>query len=241
MKKLPLLLALLILFISCKKNEPGEEVTKDEFNDPDWIKLEVPSAGEINAIAGSIDDTLLVTTRTKAYFTVDKGASWQESKHFGGPVPGLLTIQDTIYAFQGYHIDADYKKSYALLPDYYTLDKGLTWKYSTRNYRNMVIQTGIAQTSTNYMFKLNYHKGADKNGNGSNLVLQTTISKIDSNGNEVQFNHPIDRQPLNLYIDPKDRLYVACSGGEITETGTIMGASMFAPAYIFITKAPVTK
>lgn len=239
MNKVFLSIVYLLLFLSCKKTETDRSNDEIKFDDSIWNRISVPNAGEIHAVAGNLDDTLLVTTMTKAYFTVDRGLTWKESKNFNGPVPGLLTIKDTIYALLATSTDETSKKSYAGISSYYTLNRGLTWSLSSYSNRYRSMQTGMAMTSNKYAFRLNYHSGSDINGRGSSYVLRTTISKADNNGNDISFSHPIDKQPLNLYIDSKDRLYVACSGGEITKLGTIIGPSVFDTAYIYVTKGPV--
>ena len=76
MKKLILIItAIAFIIASCKKDNKPETVKNQD--DPNWIKLEIANAGEAYAVAGNIDDTLLVTTKAKAYFTTDKGKTWQ--------------------------------------------------------------------------------------------------------------------------------------------------------------------
>ncbi|MBC7921915.1 MAG: hypothetical protein H7Z75_12600 [Ferruginibacter sp.] len=86
-----------ILFLACIAFGMGSCKKEDSpvMEDPDWIRLEVPTGREAYAIAGDIDKTLLVTTWTKAYYTTDRGKTWQESKDFQGPVPGLFVHNDT--------------------------------------------------------------------------------------------------------------------------------------------------
>ncbi len=237
---LGLSLFLLVTVTGCKKSNPTTEIIKEEvFNDPNWIQIKVPNAGEVNAVAGSINDTLLVTTRTKSFFTTNKGATWQESKNFNGPT-GLLVVKDTIYALAANGFDAKFEKSYASLSQYYTLNKGGSWNNSA--YQNLYksMQTGIATAKDGSMFKLNYHTGADKNGNGNNYVLQTTIARTDRLGNTQSFSYPTKRQPVNLFVDKQDRLYIPTSGGYITEAGVLFGSSMFDPAYIYVSKKAVS-
>lgn len=233
---------LVVAVTGCKKSNTKNEIMKEEvFNDPNWIQIKIPNAGEVNAIAGSIDDTLLVTTRTKAFFTTNKGATWQESKNFNGSAPGLLVVKDTIYALVASASDAKYEKTYASLSQYYTLDKGKSWNNSA--YQNLYksMQTGIATSKDGSTFKLNYHTGSDKNGKGNNYVLQTTITRTDRLGNTQSFSYPTKRQPLNLFVDKQDRLYIPTSGGYFTDAGVLFSSSMSDPAYIYISKKAVSQ
>ncbi len=241
-KVLPiLLLFLLTTVIGCKKKDVTTEATKEEvFNDPNWIQIKVPNAGEINAVAGSIDDTLLITTRTKALFTTNKGTTWQESKNFSGTVPGLLVVKDTIYALIASGSDAKYEKTFASLSQYYTLNKGVSWNNSA--YQNLYksTQIGISTSKDGSVFKLNYHTGADKNGKGNSNVLQTIITRTDRSGNPQSFIYPTKRQPLNLFIDKQDRLYIPTSGGYFTDAGVLYASSVSDPAYIYVSKKAVS-
>lgn len=231
----------LISITGCKKSNNKTEIAKEEvFDDPNWFQIKVPNAGEINAVAGSFDDTLLVTTRMKSYFTTNKGATWQESKNFSGTVPGLLVAKDTIYALISSASDAKYEKTYASLSQYYTLNKGFSWNNSS--YQNLYksMQTGIVTAKDGSTFKLNYHTGADKNGKGNNYVLQTTITRTDRLGNTQAFSYPTKRQPQNLFVDKQDRLYIPTSGGYFTEAGVLFNSTMFDPAYIYVSKKAIS-
>lgn len=123
MKKLLLIIsAIAFIIASCKKDNKSPVVTNQE--DPNWIKLEIPNGRTAYAIAGNIDDTLLVTTHTKAYFTTDKGKIWQESKNFNGPIQGLYTNKDTVMSLLltgGLELEGTLKASVA---QFYTLDMG---------------------------------------------------------------------------------------------------------------------
>ncbi|RYE22273.1 MAG: hypothetical protein EOP42_24645 [Sphingobacteriaceae bacterium] len=242
MNKFVIFILVLCFATSCSKKEVTKEPLQDQvFNDPNWIQLKIPNAGEVNAVAGSINDTLLVTTRTKALFTSDKGVTWQESKNFNGPTPGLLAVKDTIYALIASASDAKYEKTYASLSQYYTLNTGLSWNNSAYQNLHKSMQTGIVTAKDGSTFKLNYHTGSDKSGKGNNYVLQTTISKTDQLGNTQSFTYPIKRQPLNLFLDKQDRLYIATSGGYFTDAGVLFGPSMFDPAYIYISKNAISQ
>ena len=70
----------LLFLVSCEENKPNA-AERDLLG---WTEIIVPNGREAHAIAGSIDDTLLVTTMLSAYFTTDGGAPWQESPDLGG-------------------------------------------------------------------------------------------------------------------------------------------------------------
>ncbi|TKC08625.1 hypothetical protein [Pedobacter frigoris] len=236
MKKIYLLMSFLFFLIACEKNDDSKFVEVETvFDDPDWIRLKVPAGGEIHSVAGSIDDTLLVTTLAKAYFTADGGKTWKESKNFSGTVPGLLTSKDTIFAFIASGFDPAMGRKYAGSPTSYTLNKGLTWQSYHDGAR--FIQTGVATSKKDLTtYRLKYSSGADTEGNGTNWVLRTTIDRIKRNGEASQFEHPVkDHQPLNLHMDSQDKLYIS-TGGSFSKTGVYVGASVTSPAYVYVSK-----
>jgi hypothetical protein len=224
--------------ISCKKDETDEEITKEtEFVDKNWNRIRIPDGGQIQAVAGNIDDTLIVTTLYNTFFITNKGTNISLTTTHLNNTPGLYVSRDTIYALSGSSYDVKFQKHYASMPSYYTLDKGATW-HSVNFRRPLYILTGVVTTKNNSTIQLNYHSGADKNGIGTNYVLKTTISK-NENGNTSLFDHPIkEEQPINLYLDKKERLYIP-TGGSFSENGVYMSASIMSPAYLYISKEPV--
>lgn len=237
MKNFILLLVTIVFVISCKKGETNEETDKEiEFSDKHWDRIRIPDGGQLQAVAGDIDDTLLVTTLYNTYIITDKGTKFSlTTKHLNN-TPGLYVNRDTILALSGTSYDPKLDQHYASVPSYYTLDKGVTWYHTSRPSFYML--RGIVKTKKNVTIQLNYHSGADKNGVGNNFVLRTTISK-NENGNISLLDHPIkDEQPINLYLDKKERLYIP-TGGSFSESGVYMSASIMSPAYLYISKEPV--
>jgi hypothetical protein len=227
-----------VLITSCEKSESRAEFSEEsQFFDKDWDRIRIPDGGQLQAVAGDIEDTLLVSTRYNTYMVTDKGKTFTlTSKHLNN-TPGLYVSQDTIYALYGSSYDVRYEKYYSGGANYYTLDKGLNWLPSNPN-RYLRMLNGVVSTKSNAIIQLNYHVGADQKGNGSNFVLRTTISKIE-NGFTSPFSHPIvDEQPINLYVDKSGRLYIP-TGGSFSDTGVYMSASIMSPAYLYISKNPI--
>jgi hypothetical protein len=233
MKKLILVItAISFIIISCKKDK-SPVVTNQE--DPNWIKLEVPNGITAYAVAGNIDDTLLVTTYTKAYFTVDKGKSWQESKNFNGPIRGLYTNKDTVMSLLltgGLELEGTAKASVA---EYYTLDMGKSWNRYLDYQRAEKISKpiGIVQSTQNkvtYVLKYNT-KPVSANSNaythGPTAILR--------DGKSIYL--PFQVRIENLYLDNNDRLYVAASGGVYDkEKDTFTFNEGNTPAVIYVSR-----
>ena len=75
----------MVLSSCAKKEVPDEPVT---FNDPNWMRIEIPDGKEAHAVYGSIDDTLMVSTLTEIYQTTNKGKTWLKTKVNHQPIYG---------------------------------------------------------------------------------------------------------------------------------------------------------
>lgn len=95
--KLINLAILAVLLASCSKKQP-EIDGNPVFDDPNWIRLEISKGKEAHAIFGNLDDTLVVSTLTSVYQTIDKGKTWKEIKANNQPVYGFFAKQDTVFA-----------------------------------------------------------------------------------------------------------------------------------------------
>jgi|GEM_PF-3229604 len=227
-----------LLITSCEKSETSVELSEESvFINKDWDRIRIPDGGQLQAVAGNIEDTLLVSTLYNTYMVTKNGKTFTlTSKHLNN-TPGLYVSQDTIYALFGSSYDVKYEKYYSGGSNYYTVDKGLNWSLANHN-RYIRMLNGVVSTKNNASIQLNYHVGADKKGNGSNFVLRTTISKTE-NGLTLPFAHPVvDEQPINLYVDENGRLYIP-TGGSFSDTGVYRSASIMSPAYLYISKKPI--
>ncbi|MEZ2335672.1 hypothetical protein AB6735_08545 [Mucilaginibacter sp. RCC_168] len=209
MKKLILIITTISFIITSCKKDKSPVITNQE--DPNWIKLEIPHGNTAYAIAGNIDDTLLVTTYTKAYFTTDKGKTWQESKNFNGPIQGLYTNKDTVMSLLltgGLELEGTLKAS---VVQFYTLDMGKTWNRYLDYQRAQQITKpiGVVQSAQNKVtYELKYNTKPVSANSNAYTHGPTTILR---DGNTFDF--PFKLRIENLYMDSNDRLYVAASGG----------------------------
>lgn len=238
-KKIYLFLLISISAFACKKTSvPATENPESNYNEKDWMRIKIPSGGEALAIAGSITDTLVVTSLYDTYLITKNGRKVTPTLKNLRTIPGLLSVQDTIYALVAQSFDAKYEKHFTAIASYYTLDKGQNWHNISLFGKSML--NGVATSSNRTSFNLQYHAGADLNGNhNSNWVLRTTINKTTASGSSTKFTPPIEnRQPINLHIDQNNRLYITTGGG-FSDAGVYMSPSSQNPAYIYISKDPV--
>jgi hypothetical protein len=240
MKKVLLLLTFMVFAASCKDNNLVDDIPETpEILDKDWDRIRIPDGGTALAVIGSIDDTLLVTTIYHTYVVTDKGNSIIRTKTILNTTPGLTAVQDTIYALSGEGYDPTSKTRFAGFPTRYTLDKGLTWHFLTSKSSVSQVEIGRVTTRNNITYELDYHTGPDRNGKGDSYIHQTTINKIESGVKSV-LKHPIRyAQPSNLYLDSKERLYIT-SGNTIHATGVVIGSPTSAPAYVYVSKVPIS-
>ncbi|WP_041257880.1 hypothetical protein [Fibrella aestuarina] len=212
------------------------------FENADWIRLEIPTGREAYAIAGDIDQTLLVTTWTKAYYSSDRGKTWQVSKDFQGPIPGLYVRNDTTFALHARRYNREGSLLGAWDALYYSPDYGKSWEWYSKTYKNYLDEVKPIATirSTNgivYTIKQNSTPTAP----GSNVatVNPSVIIRQEANTqNTIRF--PFQHNLMNLYLDGKNRLYVAASGGTYQpETNSFFCCTDAMPAVVYVSKRPL--
>jgi hypothetical protein len=208
------LLAIALAAASCHRRDD----TVVPLTDPDWIKLTVPLAfptsDEVYALAGDLDQTLLVATKTTVFTTSDKGQTWQKSKDFGGPMPCLLQRQDTILAFNLFGRSTPRGEHEAKDAHYFTRDFGKTW-VSTRSLPNAEHYLNLGQTAgrlqaagVTYFLQGNSIPDATTSGQ---LLLATDLYRTSASGTTT-VRLPARHYLNNLHFDGQHRLYVAASG-----------------------------
>jgi hypothetical protein len=219
-----------MIFLACSDHTLP---VNDDFNDPNWLRLEIPGGREAYAIAGSLDGTLLVTTWTKAYYTVDQGNTWIESYDFQGPVMGLLERNDTIFSLQGKGLDRQ-GYPYASIAQYFTVDHGNSWKHTHHPELGARIGTVNSPAGAEYFLKTNSTPVSP--GSTVTYVNSTDVMKRSVTGVE-SISFPYKHNILNLHIDLQGRLYLAASGGIYKEeTNRFYCCTSDMPAIIYVSK-----
>lgn len=232
MKKIHLLGFILLLFIACE----DQMIFVEEY--PNWVRISIPKGRQAFAIAGSIEDTLLVSTHTKAFYTADKGQTWIESKDFQGPVWGLMQRGDTIVALFG-RAEKD-GVSAAALGYLYTLNFGKSWNYEPDKYLNARTPIGEAASSFGVKYRIKENRTPTAPGSQVFVINPSTIEKWPHLNNDWgALDFPMKVRANNLYLDHKQRLYVAASSGSFDANNCHQSESENSPAWIFISKRPL--
>lgn len=214
MRNIFLLLATFMAAASCVQNDSRVVQPVGTTEDPDWIKLEIPTGREAYAIAGDLNKTLLVTTWTKAYYTTDQGRTWKESKNFDGPIPGLLVRNDTTFALHITRYDRQGKLLGAWDALHFTADYGRTWEYYSKYYKNYlddVKPIGTVKSPTGTVYTIQSHSTPTGPGSTTAFINPSEIKKQDGLSQET-IRFPFKHRLINLHLDSQNRLYVAASG-----------------------------
>ncbi len=214
--------------------------------DPDWMRLEIPNGREAYAIAGDLDKTLLVTTWTKAYYTTDRGKTWQESKDFQGPVPGLFVLRDTVFSLQASGQDST-GQPYASSAQYFTANYGRTWQHSSQHYTTyagyqfysqLSQPLGVVQTAGGVTYRIKRNFTPTSPGSTAFYINPSELLKEDQAGTRT-IQLPAMHQLYNLHLDAGNRLYVAASGGTVTEKNRINCCGERTPAIVYVSRKPL--
>ena len=196
-----LIFFLMLMLCACEE----QDVPEEKADDSDWIRLEIPEADEAYAVFGDIDHTLAVTTAGKAYYSTDRGKTWQMSRDFQGVVYGLHYVDDTLFALHASGRN-DLGDATASLPQHYSLDSGKVWhNYKGLRQYDLRVVVSVDTTSNGDIYKLEEHI-AD---NG--YVNPSEVLKIKSTG-PTTLDFPPRHNLHSLYLDASNRLYIAASG-----------------------------
>ena len=247
MKKLPLLFLCSFLLISCEDdasnvlpNTPPEEESSD------WTTLIIPNGREAYAISGSIDDSLLVTTWTKAYFTTDSGSTWQESHDFQGPIYDMVRRKDTVFALLANGGLKDYigppfiaDQVYASIGSQYTTDYGATWQRNTnRDYHDIISPIGITKSNSGITYRI---KDDITPLNPDTTSYRTNYSTVEMyhQGYWQTIDFPWEYELNNVYVDNDNRLYVSASSWKYVQENLIQGPDEYHPGLVYLYKHPL--
>jgi len=237
-------LAIIVLLILCSCNK-DEVIKKEEiaFNNPNWIKLEIPNKTEANAVFGSIEDTLLVATVNKIYQITEKGKKLTEANSvFNQRVFGFVKSNDTLYALMANHLKGNNGLKLASHAQQFSLDMGLTW-HSLNLYTNPIdIKKNYQEVkiADNLSFNLNENIEPFPNSPiGSGIVLKSDVI-INKGGLSTVFNVPFNNQITSLHLDKYGKLYIsAASSLHDPITKKFSGVEKQSSAVVYISKKQV--
>ena len=220
-----LLFGALLATASCQKNDPTGPTPEAE--DPDWVKLQIPTpweGDEAYSVIGDLDKTLLVATIERLSATSDGGKTWRTLKVFNRPTYGLLLRHDTLFALSAR--TERQAQPVTTLADQFSTDFGETWAYPTTNadYSQLrAITQPFGQVSAaGISYQIRENSVPTPGSAGSTTQLATDLLRIGAAGQVQTLRLPARHYLKNLYLDPQRRLYVTASGLRFdASTGTV--------------------
>jgi hypothetical protein len=207
--KFTLSIVLGVLALGACRKDPAEP-SQPEY--ADWYALRAPEGRAIQAVAGNIDSTLVISTRFAIYQTNDRGKTWQPSNYtdrFG--VEGFLQRGDTLLAMTASTGAATPTSiAYAISPTAFSVDKGATWrKYVWRGQYNREPQAVLnrATSPAGIGYEMEFRLTPTQPGSTSTYV--ETIGIKNALGTRLMLPH--DHTFTSISFDRQSRLYITAS------------------------------
>jgi hypothetical protein len=216
--KSALLVGLGVLSLSaCRKEEIEVEPSLPEY--ADWYALRAPEGRAIQAVAGNIDSTLVISTRFAIYQTKDRGKTWLPSNYTDRiGVEGFFQRGDTLLAMTATAgVAMPNNISYAVTPAYFSLDKGATWRqYYWRWQPRLAPKTALNQaiSPAGITYETEFRLTPQPNST-SNYV--ETIGIKSASGTHLILPH--DHAITSIAFDKQSRLYVTASAALCGQLG----------------------
>lgn len=193
---------------ACRKD--NAEPSQPEY--ADWYALRAPEGRAIQAVAGNIDSTLVISTRFAIYQTKDRGKTWLPSSYkdiFG--VEGFLQRGDTLLAMTASSgAPSPTSIAYAISPTHFSLDQGATWqKYVWRGQYSREPKTVLnrATSPAGIGYEVEYRLTPTQPGSTTNYVETTGIKNAIGALLVLPHNHTF----TSIAFDKQSRLYVTAS------------------------------
>ncbi|HET9505840.1 MAG TPA: hypothetical protein VFO93_20000 [Hymenobacter sp.] len=204
-----LLLGLGVLALNaCRKDQP--EPGPPEY--ADWYALRAPEGRAIQAVAGNIDSTLVISTRFAIYQTKDRGKTWLKSNYTDRVgIEGFAQRGDTLLAMTATAGAATPTNiAYAVSPYYCSLDKGATWqKYFWRWQPSLDPKTALnrATSPAGVAYETEFRLTPMQPSAATSYV--ETIGIKNALGTHLTLPH--DHTITSIAFDRQSRLYVTAS------------------------------
>ena len=229
------LLVVFVLFVAVSCQRDKEEVQPEYEN---WYPLKAPIPKYVEAVHGDIDGTVVIATMFNVFWTNDRGKTWTESRYdapisFG--ISGFVTTNDTLILLGG--IDHSDSVSYAVNIYLYSIDKGVSWQRfkSLRGRRDKATLNIVTTPSGDtYRIKKTYTPVTK----GTYTTLYPEIEGLLSSDGRL-LKLPARQQTKSLYLDTKQRIYVAGSGPICGTSPNEFNACGDENGVVYISKQPV--
>jgi len=193
---------------ACRKDKT--EPSQPEY--ADWYALRAPENRAIQAVAGNIDSTLVISTLFSIYQTKDRGKTWLPTNYKDRiGVQGFLQRGDTLLAMTASSGAATPTSiAYAINPTYFSLDKGATWQpYRWRGRYNQEPRAILNRVTSpaGISYEMELRLTPTQPGSSSSYV--ETIGITNALGARLVLPH--DHTMTSIAFDKQSRLYVTAS------------------------------
>ena len=232
MNKLLLIALALLASVSCQRDKEEIQPQYD-----DWYALKAPIANaNINAVYGDIDGTVAVATLFNVFYTSDRGRTWHESQYdvpieFG--ISGIGVAGDTLILLSGENRSDS--AIYTDNPRRYSVDNGASWqRFKTLYRKREKLTLNVLTSLSGITYRIKEMRAPAKTGSSTSYYLET--EGISSSDGQL-LKLPERQQTKSIYLDNKQRLYVAgsapyCGTNEFEFCGDSNGR-------VYISKQPV--
>ena len=199
---------LLLGLSACHK----EEVEPSPPDYADWYVVRSPEGRAIEAVAGDIDGTLVISTTFKLYQSKDRGKTWRLSNYNdASSIEGFVQLRDTLLAMSATAGSATPSSiAYAISPSHYSLDAGATWqRYRWRWQPNLdpkvALNQAVSPAGTTY--NIDFLLTPTNPGSSSSYIETVGIKSATGTRLTLPQNHDM----TSIRFDAKSRLYITAS------------------------------
>jgi len=235
---------LVLITTSCtKENLPGPDAHSSTFDDPNWLKIELPGEREAHSVYGDINDTLLVSTHMYIFMTVDQGKTWTKTASFHSKTYNFLSAKDSLFALTAHFLTDEYGYPLASYADEFSVDNGESWEYTGKYNisKDRKMKYAFAKSNGGTIYRLSENIELFEGSETDGYVLKRTLLKGDA-GSLSPVQLPFDNQLTNLYIDKHNRLYITATAAIHDEkSGKYVRNEDGNPAIIYISKESADK
>lgn len=213
MKKYHFALVGLLMLFSCSKEKNTS--TSETFNDPNWIRIELPNNRSAHAIYGSIEDTLLVSTIYDNYQITDNGKTLTKTeKKFYQPAFGFVKSNDTLYALMANHLKDTDGLRFASYAQYHSLNNGMTWNWTELHKNKVELKQKFEEVAVDDNLKFSIKENIEyfPQSTTDGLILKSDL-RVSRNGSTSILELPFDNQITSLHLDKHGKLYISANSG----------------------------
>ncbi len=204
MKRLYWIILWVLGFASCK---PDTQEITSPLDYKDWVAIVSPEPKAVEAVYGSIDSLLVISTGLQIYYTTNYGKTWSKSNQGHSGVRGFIAHGDSLFALTTEYQWTGNPTVYANSAQMVSLDKGVSWKVMPRPTDLFVPRNRVAAPNGT-TYEIDEVRTPTRPGATSTFWVDYPGVKT---SNSRHLSIPEMHQIKSIRLDSKGRLYVAAS------------------------------